>query len=58
MLLTTDDLRKRLGIGRDRAYALMHAKSFPAMKMGGRYYISEEALERWIRGMEHKKMEL
>lgn len=58
MLLTADDLRKRMGIGRDKAYALMHATSFPAMRIGGRYYVSEDALERWLRTMEHKKIKL
>ena len=58
MLLTADDLRKRLGVGRDRAYALMHSKSFPAMKVGGRYYISEEALAKWLEAMEYKTVKL
>lgn len=58
MLLTADNLREKLGIGRDRAYALMHSKSFPAMRIGGRYYVSEEALCRWIKNMENKTMTL
>lgn len=58
MLLTVDDLRKKLGVGRDRAYALMHSATFPSMKMGSRYYISEEALGRWIKYMENKKIEI
>ena len=49
MLLTADNLREKLGIGRDRAYALMHSKSFPAMRIGGRYYVSEEALAGGLR---------
>lgn len=58
MLLTAYDLRKRLGIGRDRAYALMHSQTFPAMKVGGRYYISEDALAKWLKAMEYKTVKL
>lgn len=58
MLLSAADLREKLGIGRDRAYALMHSKAFPSMRIGGRYYVSEEALCRWVESMENKKMEI
>lgn len=58
MLLTVGDLRKRMGVGRDCAYALMHSTAFPSMKIGGRYYVSEEALEKWIKAMEYKVMKL
>ena len=30
MLLTVKDLQKILNIGRDKAYSLMHSKSFPS----------------------------
>ena len=37
-----------LGIGRDKAYNLMHSKGFPSIKLGGRYYVEEAALNEWL----------
>lgn len=48
MLLTTKELQKRLGISRDRAYGLMHSKGFPAIKLGGRYYVEESKLRDFL----------
>ena len=58
MLLQTKDLQSRLGVGRDKAYALMHAKKFPSIKMGGRYYIEEEELEKWLKRYTYGEFEL
>ena len=38
MLLTVKDLQKLLNIGRDKAYSLMHSKSFPSMRLGSFLY--------------------
>ena len=53
-MLTVKELSEILHIGRDKAYALMHAKAFPAMKIGGRYYVSKSALEKWVEVHTHK----
>lgn len=53
-MLTVKDLQRVLHIGRDRAYALMRSKAFPSIKLGGRYYVSVEALERWLKEYEYK----
>ena len=47
-MLTVKDLQNILKIGRDKAYGLMHAKSFPSIKIGGRYYVQEQALQEWL----------
>ncbi len=57
-MLTVKDLMKKLSIGRDTAYALMRANGFPSMKLGKRYFVSEEALEIWIKNMENRKFVL
>lgn len=44
MMYTVKDLQEQLGIGRDTAYALMHAKGFPSIKIGGRYFVSKDSL--------------
>lgn len=48
MLLTVKDLQTVLNVGRDTAYALVHAEGFPAIKIGGRFYVSKVELEKWI----------
>lgn len=54
-LLSVKDLTNELNIGRDTAYSLMHAEAFPSIKIGGRYYVSEEALEKWLHRYEYKE---
>lgn len=58
MLLTVKDLIQLLNVGRDTAYALMHSKGFPSMKIGGRYYVSREELLKWLDKYAYKSYEL
>lgn len=46
------DLQKLLGIGRDKAYALMKSAAFPSTKMDGRYYITKTAFKEWLKAYE------
>lgn len=55
MLLTVKDLQKILNVSRDLAYALMHSHGFPSIKIGGRYFVSRDALERWLQRYEGKE---
>lgn len=48
MMLTVKDLQELLNIGRDKAYSLMHSKSFPSMRLGRKYYVQEQALQEWL----------
>lgn len=58
MLLGTKDLQKELNVGRDRAYGLMHAKGFPSIKIGGRYYVALEELQKWIQQYTYREFKL
>ena len=57
-MLTTKDLQNFLKVGRDKAYALMHADGFPSIRIGGRYYVSQEALVQWLRRYEGREFTL
>ena len=46
-LYTVNNLMQ-LGLSRDKAYELMHSKAFPAIKIGGRYYVPQSAWEMWL----------
>lgn len=53
-LYTVKDLMQ-LGISRDTAYQLMHSKAFPSVKIGGRYYVTEDAWESWLKQYQYKQ---
>lgn len=57
-VLTVKELVTVLHVGRDKAYALMHAKGFPSIKIGGRYYVTSSALERWLQQYESRTFTL
>lgn len=54
VVMSVKDIQKKLNIGRDKAYALMHSSGFPSTKLGGQYIVTEEALEKWLRSYEYK----
>ena len=54
-LLTVQETQSLLRIGRDKAYALMHSKGFPSVKIGGRYFVEEEALREWLNKYRYKE---
>ena len=47
-LMTVKELQSYLGIGKDKAYALVKSKSFPALKLGGRYYVIQPDFVIWL----------
>ena len=57
-MLTAKELQNTLKIGRDRAYALMRSKAFPSIKIGARYYVTEEALNEWLRKYAYKTFDI
>ena len=42
------DVAAMLAIGKGRAYALMQAKGFPAIKLSGTYKISVDLFDQWV----------
>lgn len=47
-LMSVKELQNYLGIGKDKAYELVKSKSFPSLKIGGRYYIAKPDFVEWI----------
>lgn len=47
-MLTVNELKDSLSIGRDKAYRLMRSHAFPSIKIGGTYYVSASKLESWL----------
>ena len=53
-VLTAKDLSEKLRIGRDKAYLLIKSPSFPAIKIGNRYIVTEQALGEWLVSNQYK----
>lgn len=47
-LITTPELMEELGIGKDKAYALMRSEGFPSMRVGKSYCVARGHLKKWI----------
>lgn len=48
VMYTTQDLRRILKCGRDKAYSLMRLKGFPSVQLGGQYLVEKSAFENWL----------
>lgn len=46
--LSAEDISYVLGISRSQAYALLHSKGFPVIKIGKRLTVPREAFLSWI----------
>jgi excisionase family DNA binding protein len=47
-LMTIKELQNYLGVGKDKAYKLVKSKSFPALKIGGRYSVVKSDFVSWL----------
>ena len=48
-IYTAKDLQQMFGLSKNRIYDIMREKSFPSIKIGRRYFVTEEALREWTR---------
>lgn len=48
LALSAEDVAQVLGISRANAYALMHSKGFPTLKIGKRMTVPKDKLIAWI----------
>lgn len=46
--LSTKQLMEYLGVGKNRAYELMHRKDLKAFQIGGLWKVSRKAVDEWI----------
>lgn len=47
-ILTVKYIQEIFSCGKRQAYELMRVPGFPAIKLGGRYFISSKEFERWL----------
>ena len=48
LVYNVEELAEVLGIGLPAARNMIHIEGFPALKVGGRYLIPKQALQRWL----------
>jgi len=48
LALSAEDVSQVLGISRANAYALMHSKGFPTLKIGKRITVPKDKLMEWM----------
>jgi hypothetical protein len=53
-ILKVSDIQLELGIGRDRAYALMRSAGFPSTRIGRTYFVTADNFEKWLNDYKYK----
>lgn len=53
-ILKVSDIQLQLGIGRDRAYALMRSAGFPSTRIGRTYFVTADNFEKWLNDYKYK----
>lgn len=53
-VLTAKDVSDILKIGKNQTYMLMNSKAFPSYKVGKKMFVTDEALEEWLRKIQGK----
>lgn len=53
-ILRVADIQKQLGIGRDRAYALMRSAGFPSTRIGRTYFVTADNFQEWLNEYKYK----
>lgn len=48
LMLTPEDIGAVLGISRNNAYAVIHSKDFPVVKIGKQYRINKDKFMQWL----------
>lgn len=51
---TAKEVSKLLHIGKNLTYDLMRSSGFPSYKIGRQYYVTDDALNKWLKNAENK----
>jgi excisionase family DNA binding protein len=54
-VLTASEVRDILKIGKNQTYALMNNKAFPSYRIGNKMFVTEDALNEWLKSIENKQ---
>lgn len=51
---TVKEVSQLLHIGKNLTYHLMKSSGFPSYQIGKQYFVTDEALSKWLKTIEHK----
>lgn len=54
IMLDVKDIMAMTGIGRDKAYGLLHSKQFPVKMIGKKKLVHRDIFNEWLKGKEYK----
>jgi len=54
LMLDANDIMKLTGVGKSRAYGLLHSKQFPVKIIGRRRMVHKDIFNEWLKGKEFK----
>lgn len=54
-VLTASEVRDILKLGKNQTYALMNNKAFPSYRIGNKMFVTEDALNEWLKSIENKQ---
>ena len=57
-ILKVEDIQEIMGIGRDKAYRLMHSDGFPSVQIGKTFFVTVDNFMRWMRDYTYKEYKL
>lgn len=53
-VLTAKDVSDILKLGKNQTYILMNSNAFPSYKIGRKVFVTDEALEEWLKKIQGK----
>lgn len=54
VMLDANDIMRLTGVGKSRAYGLLHSKQFPVKMIGRRRMVHKDIFNEWLKGKEFK----
>lgn len=57
-ILKPTDVGRILHLGKNQTYQLMNSKAFPAYRIGNKLFVTEEELEKWLKSIKGKQINL
>lgn len=57
-ILKVEDLMEIMGIGRDKAYALLNSEAFPSTRVGRSCFVTQKNFELWLDNYAGREFEL
>ena len=53
-MLRVSDIQQYVGLGRERAYALMRSAGVPSTRIGRTYFVTADNFEKWLNDYKYK----